>query len=115
MPDLRQHGLEASEAEYVAVIKEHCVAAENWIELALRSIEQHPTAVGGVVDDNGYDLLMDWAVYFTEYNAYMPPVERGMTYDLCTANCIFRCNLLLEFLPTEGSGYWEAVVNRPMT
>ena len=112
VPDLHRHGLDVSEAEYVAVIEEHCVAAENWIELALRCIEQHPVAVGGVVDDSGYDRLIDWAVYFTEYNAYMPPVERGITYDVCAANCIYRRDLLLEFLPEEGSGYWEAVVNR---
>jgi len=58
---------------------------------------------------------MDWTVYFTKYNAYMPPDERGITYDLCTANCIYRRDLLLELLHEEGSGYWEVVVNRPVT
>ncbi|MHC4166995.1 MAG: hypothetical protein ACYSWQ_08560, partial [Planctomycetota bacterium] len=27
------------------------------------------------------------------------------------ANCVYRRDLLLEFLPEKGSGYWEAVVN----
>jgi glycosyltransferase involved in cell wall biosynthesis len=112
VPDLRRDGLEVSKADYVAIIEEHCVAAENWIELALRCIDKSPAAVGGVVDDSEYDRLMDWAVYFTEYNAYMPPVERGTTYDICAANCIYRRDLLLKFLPEQGSGYWEAVVNR---
>ena len=111
VPDLRRHGLEESQADYVAIIEEHCVASENWIELAMKCIEQKPAAVGGVVDDSNFDRLMDWAVYFTEYNSYMPPVERGITYDVCAANCVYRRDLLLEFLPAEGSGYWEAVVN----
>ncbi|MHC4167698.1 MAG: glycosyltransferase family 2 protein, partial [Planctomycetota bacterium] len=111
VPDLRRDGLEESQADYVAIIEEHCVAGENWIELALKCIEQDPAAVGGVVDDSNFDRLMDWAVYFTEYNSYMPPVERGITYDVCAANCVYRRDLLLEFLPEKGSGYWEAVVN----
>ena len=111
VPDLRRHGLEKSQADYVAIIEEHCVAGKNWIELVLKCIEQNPAAIGGVVDDSNFDRLMDWAVYFTEYNSYMPPVERGITYDVCAANCVYRRDLLLEFLPAEGSGYWEAVVN----
>ncbi len=111
VPDLRREGVVRAQADYVAVIEEHCVAGKDWIRTILSCIEDKIAVVGGVVQHNDYRRLMDWAVYFTEYNSYMPPVERGDTYDVCAANCVYRRDLLLENLPESGSGYWEAVVN----
>src|SRR5262249_22942752 len=68
----------------------------------------------GVVEDANYKRLMDWAVYFTEYNAYMPPLERGTTDDICAANCVYKRDLLIKHLPVEGSGYWEAGLNHTL-
>ncbi len=111
VPDLRRCGIEQATAKYVAIIEEHCTAAPNWIATILESIQDNPAAIGGVVADNDYPRLMDWAVYFTEYNGYMPPIQRGRTWDVCAANCVYRRDLLLENLPAKGSGYWEAGLN----
>ncbi len=120
VPDLRRRGIEQAQADYIAIIEEHCVAREDWIATILRCIEegdlnQKPVAaIRGVVADANYERLMDWAVYFTEYNSYMPPLERGTTDDVCAANCVYRRDLLLRYLPEEGSGYWEAVLNKTL-
>jgi hypothetical protein len=114
VPDLRRRGIEIATAGHVAIIEEHCVARADWIETILHCIRQPVAAIGGVVQDSGYDRLTDWAVYFTEYNAYMPPAGRGETDDICAANCIYRRDLLLNHLPAAGSGYWEAGLNRAL-
>ena len=114
VPDLRRHGIELARAEYVAIIEEHCVARDDWIATILRSIKEPVAAVRGVVEDANYERLMDWAVYFTEYNAYMPPLDRGLTDDVCAANCVYRRDLLIKYLPEKGSGYWEAVLNQTL-
>ncbi|REJ78246.1 MAG: glycosyltransferase [Acidobacteria bacterium] len=114
VPDLRRWGIQQAKADYVAIIEEHCVAKEDWIETILNEISGAAAVVGGVVDDAGYDRLMDWAVYFTEYNSYMPPAEAGKTEDVCAANCVYRRDLLLEHLPDRGSGYWEAGLNHKL-
>jgi hypothetical protein len=111
VPDLRRHGIHLATADHVAIIEEHCVAKENWIATILSKLDKPVAAIGGVVEDANYDRLMDWAVYFTEYNSYMPPVERGEAYDVCAANCVYRRDLLLKELPKAGSGYWEAGLN----
>lgn len=111
VPDLRRYAIEQAKAKYVAIIEEHCVASDDWIATIFRGIEASPAVIGGVVADDDYDRLVDWAVYFTEYNAYMPPIERGQTYDVCAANCVYRRDLMLEHLPPKGSGYWEAGLN----
>jgi glycosyltransferase involved in cell wall biosynthesis len=114
VPDLRKFGIAQSKAEYVAVIEEHCVARADWVENILSHIESKPAAVGGVIDDANYNRLVDWAVYFTEYNSYMPPTERRETFDVCAANCVYRRDLLQEHLPASGSGYWEAGLNKAL-
>lgn len=111
VPDLRRFGITEARADYVAIIEEHCVAREDWIATILRHIREPVAAIGGVVEDADYERLMDWAVYFTEYNSYMPPTEKGTTEDVCAANCVYRRDLLLENLPPSGSGYWEAGLN----
>ncbi|MFN0109144.1 MAG: glycosyltransferase [Blastocatellia bacterium] len=120
VPDLRRRAIEIAQADYIAIIEEHCVAREDWIATILRCIEDGSkeqklvAAIRGVVADADYERLMDWAVYFTEYNSYMPPLERGATDDVCAANCVYRRDLLLRHLPQEGSGYWEAVLNQTL-
>jgi len=114
VPDLQRHGISLAKAEHVAIIEEHCVASDNWIATILRRIREPVAAIGGVVEDANYERLMDWAVYFTEYNAYMPPVERGEAYDVCTANCVYRRDVLMKHLPVAGSGYWGAGLNHTL-
>lgn len=111
VPDLRRYAIKVAKADYVAIIEEHCVASDDWIATILRCIKDRAAAIGGVVQHANYKRLMDWAVYFTEYNSYMPPVERGKTYDICAANCVYRRELLMQHLPASGSGYWEASLN----
>lgn len=112
VPDLRKHGIGQANSDYIAIIEEHCVAREDWVKTILSCIEKNPAAIGGVVADADYKRLMDWAVYFTEYNSYMPPSERGETLDVCAANCVYRRDLLEKHLPATGSGYWEAGLNK---
>lgn len=114
VPDLRRQGITEAHADHVAIIEEHCTAREDWIATILSLIRQPVAAIGGVVEDAEYERLMDWAVYFTEYNSYMPPAEAGSTHDVCAANCVYRRDLLLKYLPQEGSGYWEAGLNHKL-
>ena len=111
VPDLRRCGIHAAQAAHVAIIEEHCVARADWIATLLRCIREPVAATGGVVADAGYRRVMDWAVYFTEYNSYMPGSTHGETRDVCAANCVYRRDLLLQYLPAAGSGYWEAGLN----
>jgi len=114
VPDLRRRGIQAARASHVAIIEEHCVADEKWIMTLLRCVAEPVAAIGGVVADADYSRRMDWAVYFTEYNAYMPPGVAGETYDLCVANCVYRKDAILRYLPSAGNGYWEAGLNQTM-
>ena len=112
VPDLRKFGISKANADYIAIIEEHCTARADWLQTILDNIELEPAAIGGVVEAADYPRLTDWAVYFTEYNSYMPPSELGDTQDICAANCVYRRDLLEKHVGDSGSGYWEAGLNQ---
>ena len=68
-------------------------------------------AAGGPVVDYSYSRLRDWAVYFCEYNGYMPPAPEGEAWDLNGANIVYRRRVLLENKLLMHEGYWEASLN----
>ncbi len=114
VPALRRHGIGIARAAHVAIIEEHCVAAADWVATLLRYTREPVAAVGGVVQDADYARLMDWAVYFTEYNSYMPPAVPGETRDVCAANCVYRREPMMKYLAEAGPGYWEAGLNQQL-
>jgi glycosyltransferase involved in cell wall biosynthesis len=115
VPDLRRRGVEAASGTLVAIIEEHCVAAADWLQ---RAIEAHAGgdygAVGGPVADSGYPRLVDWAVYFCEYNGYLPPWRESEWQELGSANIAYRRAVLLEYREQLGAGYWEAALHREL-
>ncbi len=114
IPDLRRAGVLEATADFVAIIEEHCVARNDWIATILRCTRSDAAAWGGPVSHADYDRRTDWAMYFTEYNVYMPPFERGPANDICAVNCVYRRDVLLRHLPPPGGGFWEAGLNRSL-
>jgi glycosyltransferase involved in cell wall biosynthesis len=109
VPDLRRHGVESSSGEIVAIIEEHCVAAADWLEQALKAFAGGDFGViGGPVAPDGYTRLRDWVVYFCEYNNYLPPWQEGGAHELGSANIAYSRAVLLKYKDQLGAGYWEA-------
>jgi glycosyltransferase involved in cell wall biosynthesis len=109
IPALRRRGVQHAAGDIVAIIEEHCVADPRWLHeaLATHSFGDY-AAVGGPVVDDGYGRLRDWAVYFCEYNAHMPPAPSSDVVDLNGANIAYRRAVLAEHSARLGEGYWEA-------
>lgn len=112
VPALRREGVLAATGDVVAVIEEHCVAGERWLEEAVKALAAGPYgAVGGPVADNNYRRLRDWVVYFCEYNGYLPPAPDAETWDLNGANIAYRRQLLVKHQALLDGGYWEATLH----
>jgi glycosyltransferase involved in cell wall biosynthesis len=109
VPNLRARGVEAAQADVVAIIEEHCVAAKDWLRQTLAGLEHTEyAAVGGPVVDHAYERLRDWVVYFCEYNGYLPPARNGEVWDLNGANVAYRRPVLMANRELMYRGYWEA-------
>ena len=107
IPALRRRGVEKCTGDLVAVIEEHCAAADDWLRQAAEAHRRGDYgAVGGPIADANYSRLRDWVVYFCEYNSAMPPVGRGPTDTLNDANIVYRRSVLLEHRDLLDDGYW---------
>jgi glycosyltransferase involved in cell wall biosynthesis len=111
VPQLRRIGAEQARGEIVAVIEEHCLAAENWLAALSASFSAGYVAVGGPVDFRKDSRLRDWITYFVEYNSYLPPWPDGDTFNVGSANAAYKRETLLSNLAVLNEGYWEAALH----
>jgi glycosyltransferase involved in cell wall biosynthesis len=110
VPQLRRIGVEQAKGEIVAVIEEHCVAADNWLATLCAAFSPGYVAVGGPIEFRG-GRLRDWVTYFIEYNSYLPPWPEGDAYKLADANVGYRRQVLISNLEQLSTGYWEATLH----
>ena len=112
VPALRRRGVEEATGELVAIIEEHCSAADDWLHQAVAAFSKGDYgAVGGAVSDYNYGRLRDWVVYFCEYNGSLPPAPQGETYELNDANIAYRRSLLLSHRHLLDHGYWPMTLH----
>lgn len=111
VPQLRRIGVEQARGQIVAVIEEHCLAAENWLAALSAAFTSDYVVVGGPVDFRQDSRLRDWITYFVEYNSYLPPWADGDTLNVGSANAAYRRETLLSNLPVLNDGYWEATLH----
>ncbi len=109
VPDLRRHGVEKASGEIVAIIEEHCVAAADWLEQALKAFAGGDfDVVGGPIAPDNYARLRDWVMYFCEYNGCLPPWQEGGAHGLGTASSAYSRALLLQYTEEMKAGFWES-------
>ena len=113
VPQLRRIGVEQAQGGIVAVIEEHCVAADNWLATLCSAFTSDYVAVGGPIEFRG-GRLRDWITYFIEYNSYLPPWPEGDAYKLADANVGYRRETLNSNLPSLSAGYWEATLHHKL-
>jgi glycosyltransferase involved in cell wall biosynthesis len=111
VPALRRLGAEQARGGIVAIIEEHCVAAEDWLASAVRGLLPGYVAVGGPVDFRSDGRLRDWITYFIEYNAYLPPWKDADTSVVGSANAAYRKEILQSHRVLLTDGYWEAALH----
>ena len=111
VPQLRCIGAQQARGEIVAIIEEHCLAAENWLAALSASFSSDYVAVGGPVDFRKDSRLRDWITYFVEYNSYLPPWPDGDTFNVGSANAAYKRETLLSNLAVLNEGYWEAALH----
>ena len=111
VPQLRRIGAEQARGEIVAIIEEHCLAADNWLAALSSAFSPGYVAVGGPVDFRKDSRLRDWITYFIEYNSYLPPWSDGDTFNVGSANAAYRREALLSNVALLNDGYWEATLH----
>ena len=73
----RAAGLAAATGEVVAILEDRGVPTPDWARTMVRLHEELPhAAIGGAIE-NARDGLLQWAVYFCDFNRYQRPFVAG--------------------------------------
>lgn len=113
VPQLWSAGIQASAAPIVALTIGQCVPDANWIESILAVAARHETCAGfgGSIAGPREGRFRDWAMYFSRYSAYMPPLPTGITEEIAADNAAYRV-AALEGCEDARSAFWENLVHQ---
>lgn len=112
VPQLRAAGILASRGEVIAITEDHCLPEPDWYSSMIRSHRHHPApAVGGAVDNAATQRVVDWAVYFCEYSAFISPVPEGRVHELPGPNVSYKRGALEAMEDLLRDGYWETFLH----
>lgn len=113
MPQLWSLGIERARAPLVAITIGQCVPGPGWIDGILKaaSTQERCAGFGGSIAGPRGGRLRDWALYFSRYSAYMPPVEARLTSDIAGDNAAYRRAALQECRAEISQGFWENLIH----
>ncbi len=63
--------------------------------------------VGGVVENDSTQRLVDWAGYLCEYASFMPPVPAGACEQVIGNNTVYDKRVLDRFREAAGGEVWD--------
>ena len=107
LPFLLGKGIACSSGEIIAITDATCVVDPNWVSEILKVHLSSHHVVGGAVEIEGINSIVDWAAYFCDYAQFMYPLAQGIVNELPGNNISFkRCALKKgqEFVQDE---FWK--------
>ena len=114
IPELRGAGIAAARGRIVALLDPFCIVGERWLPelLALHARRPEPV-IGGTVELRASRAggTAQWAAFFSEYIAFMPPVREGPAPDLAGGNIAYKRGALGDPAELAREGFWKPFVN----
>jgi hypothetical protein len=111
VPHLWAIGARAASGAIVALTTSHFVPDPGWVSEIARHMESPYAAVGGVIENAKPSSGVRWAVYFTRYAAYMPPLRPGEAAQVPGDNAAYQRWVIDRYAALIAHGFWENTVN----
>lgn len=111
IPNLWGLGMDKATAPIIAITNAQCIPSADWLANILRSFrgDEKTCAVGGPIHPPVNGSSLDWAIYFSRFTAFMPPVKDGRTTDLPGDNAAYAKEALDGYWTDRQSGFWETL------
>lgn len=108
--ELIARGFAQARGSLIALIEDHDVVAAEWSANAVDAHRDPFAAVGGAIE-NGVDLPLNWAVYFSDFQLYQNPLQEGASSRASDANVIYKKAALERIRTVWEKEFHEATVN----
>lgn len=111
VPHLWGIGMDRATGPIVAITTGHCIPEPQWIENILQAAQSHAQfdGFGGPIGAPITGSAKDWAIYFSRFSAFMPPVTNGPTKDIPGDNAAYRKDALDRCWADREKGFWETL------
>jgi hypothetical protein len=113
VPALRWSAVPMARGDVVAAIEGRSVPSPGWCQELLAAHARWPAApaIGGPVELRPAATTFDWALYFSEFAAFAPPLATGPSPQLSGANLSYKRAALAECQDLMNEGQWEAALH----
>jgi len=113
VPALRWQAVPHTHGSIVAAIEGRSVPSPTWCAdlLAAHAASTESPAIGGQVALKPDASAFDWALYFSEFAAFAPPLATGPAPQLSGANLSYKREALLASQDLMDRGHWEAALH----
>jgi glycosyltransferase involved in cell wall biosynthesis len=114
IPELRALGEAQATGEIIAVTEDRCVASKNWLAEISRAHSRGYPVVGGTIEPDGIEGLLNWAVYLCEYSGLMLPIPEGEVSAVAGNNASYRREVLARADMEVKKNCWEFFLHEEM-
>jgi hypothetical protein len=114
IPELRAIGKAQATGEIIAVMEDRCAAAENWLAEISRAHSRGYQVVGGTIEPDGIEGILNWAVYLCEYSGLMLPIPEGEVNGVAGNNASYRREVWERLDPEVKKNRWEYFIHEEL-
>lgn len=111
IPRLRAMAMKVATGRLVAILEDHCNVREDWVELIARASDAGHPIVGGAVENGCTQRVRDWAAFFCEYSAFLPPLPGGVVKEITGNNSVYERALLEDLGIALDEEIWESFLH----
>jgi len=113
-PQLWLEGYTRSSGAAVAFVTGHCVVSSGWLAGLEDALSAGAAGAGGAVTLAPRSSLVDAAVYFLRYSAFMPGVatDPHPASEIAGDNSMYARAAISSHLIPDADGFWEVDINR---
>lgn len=113
VPALRWRAVPLTRGAIVAAIEGRSVPSPRWCADLAAAHARWPDApaIGGPVELKPGAAAFDWALYFSEFAAFAPPLSEGPAAQLSGANLSYKRDALAAAQDLMDQGQWEAALH----
>lgn len=107
IPELRAIGMSHATSDIVIITEDCCIPREDWLQEIIKAHELGYEAVGGAIENESADRIVNWAAYLCEYSHSMPPIPYGEVDGIAGNNASYRRETLDKVDESVKKNYWE--------
>ncbi len=107
IPELRATGMSYATGDIIVITEDCCIAQENWFQEIIKAHELGYGAVGGAIENESADRIVNWAAYLCEYSHSMLPIPHGEVDGIAGNNASYRREALNKVNEFVKKNCWE--------